>query len=87
MYRVIRFFTDLKDDNHAYNVGDTFPRAGMVVSEARLEELSGSRNKQNEPLIAKVEGKAKAEPMADGSVEAAPAEEAEKPKRGRKKKG
>lgn len=50
-YRVIHFFTDLQDSNHAYNVGDAFPRIGMTVTEARLKELSGSKNKQNKPLI------------------------------------
>lgn len=55
MYRVIRFFTDLKDNNHAYNVGDIFPRMGVDASEERLEELSGSNNKQHAPLIQKIE--------------------------------
>lgn len=50
-YRVIHFFTDLQDSNHAYNVGDVFPRIGMNVTSARLKELSGSKNKQNKPLI------------------------------------
>lgn len=55
MYRVIRFFTDLKDNNHAYNVGDVFPRIGVDVPEERLEELSGSNNKQHAPLIKRIE--------------------------------
>ena len=55
MYRVIRFFTDLHDGDHPYNVGDPFPRQGVKVTEERLAELSGSSNKQGTPLIEKFE--------------------------------
>lgn len=55
MYKVIKFFTDLHDNNHPYNVGDIFPRKGVTVSEGRLAELAGSNNKLGEPLIVKVE--------------------------------
>lgn len=55
MYRVIKAFTDLHDGDHPYNVGDSFPRAGIKVTEKRLEELSGASNKQGTPLIEKVE--------------------------------
>ena len=55
MYRVIKYFTDLQDNNHAYHVGEQFPHDGMEVSEARLIELSTNKNRQNVPLIAKVE--------------------------------
>lgn len=54
-YKVINFFTDLQDNNFAYEVGDTFPRKGLEVSEARIAELSGSDNLQKKPLIAAVE--------------------------------
>lgn len=54
MYKVIKFFTDLQDSNYAYKVGDVFPREGMTVSDKRLKELSGSKNKQGVPLIEKV---------------------------------
>lgn len=53
-YRVIKFFTDLQDNNHAYNVGDTYPREGLNPSEERIAELSGSDNKQGVPLIKEV---------------------------------
>jgi len=59
MYQVIRFFTDLKDNDYAYKVGDTFPREGVEVSEERLAELAGSDNKQGTPLIKKVRAKRK----------------------------
>lgn len=55
MYRVIKAFTDLHDRDHLYQVGDPFPRPGIQVSERRLEELSGSSNKQGTPLIEKFE--------------------------------
>lgn len=55
MYRVIKHFTDLQDDNHPYEVGETFPREGLKVSGARIAELSGKENKQHCPLIEKVE--------------------------------
>lgn len=57
MYKVINFFTDLQDFNHPYKVGDVFPRQGMNVSEERLKELAGSKNKQGKPLIEKIEEK------------------------------
>ncbi len=55
MYRVINFFTDLHDENHPYNVGDSFPREGIAVTDKRLAELSSSDNKQGRPLIALVD--------------------------------
>ena len=51
MYKVIKFFTDLQDNNHPYNAGDIFPRSGLEVSEERIAELAGSDNKQGVPLI------------------------------------
>lgn len=54
MYKVIHFFTDLQDNNHAYNVGDAFPRSGVKVSDERLSELAGYHNKQGRRLIEKV---------------------------------
>lgn len=54
-YKVIKFFTDLQDDGHPYNVGDTFPRVGVSVSKERLDELAGSGNRQGVPLIEAVE--------------------------------
>lgn len=53
MYRVIHYFTDLQDHDHPYNVGDVFPRDGLAVSDARIAELAGNKNKQGMPLILK----------------------------------
>lgn len=55
MYKVIKFFRDLQDNNHAYHVGDSFPYNGMEVSEDRLKELSTDANRRHVPLIEKVE--------------------------------
>ena len=55
MYKVIKFFHDLQDNKHAYNVGDVFPREGVEASAERIAELSGTENKQGCPLIEKVE--------------------------------
>ncbi len=75
MYKVIKFFTDLKDHDHAYRVGDIFPRKGLTVSEERLKELSTDQNKRGIPLIEvvsenKPEPEAEAEPQED--IEAMP---------------
>ena len=51
-YKVIHFFNDLQDFNHAYHVGDDYPRMGVKVSDARIAELASSKNKQGKPLIA-----------------------------------
>ena len=54
MYKVIKHFIDLQDNNHTYNAGDSFPRSGVSVTEERLAELAGSNNKQGVPLIEKI---------------------------------
>ena len=75
MYKVIEYFTDLQDDNFAYNVGDTFPREGKEVSAERFTELSTSANLRGVPLIEEVREQAeKSEPVEDAPK-----------KRGRKK--
>ena len=59
MYRVIHKFYDLKDNNHAYSVGDTFPRNGVEVGTERIAELSSDKNLQGVPLIEEVAEKPK----------------------------
>ena len=58
MYKVIKFFVDLQDNNHSYNEGDIYPRNGLEVSNERIAELAGSDNKQGEPLIVEIADKA-----------------------------
>ena len=55
MYKVIKYFTDLHDADYEYHPGDAFPRKGVKVTKARIEELAGEKNKQGGPLIEKVE--------------------------------
>ena len=55
MYRVIKYFTDLQDNNHEYNVGDIYPHNKKKVSASRIKELSTDKNRQGIPLIEKVE--------------------------------
>lgn len=55
MYRVIKFFTDLQDNNHEYNVGDVYPHNKKKVSASRIKELSTHKNRQGVPIIEKVE--------------------------------
>ena len=54
MYKVIKYFEDLKDNRHPYKVGDIFPRNGLEVSESRIDELSRDKNRRGEPLIVEV---------------------------------
>lgn len=51
MYEVIKLFTDLKDNNYRYEVGDSYPRDGYEPTEERIKELSGNANKQHTALI------------------------------------
>lgn len=53
-YRVIRFFYDLTDSAHEYNVGDSFPRKGLAVSDARIKELLSGKNRLKTPVIEEV---------------------------------
>ena len=73
-YTVLRYFTDLQDNNYAYRAGDTYPRKGMSPSTERIEELASDKNKQHTPLIKAVSEISEAEKL----------EKPEKPKRKRK---
>ena len=59
MYKVIKYFTDLQDNNYAYYVGDTFPRNGVDVGAERIEELASDKNLQGVPLIEEIAEKPK----------------------------
>lgn len=54
-YKVIKHFTDMQDNNHAYNEGDTYPREGMSVLPSRIRELATNENRQGVALIAEIE--------------------------------
>lgn len=53
MYKVVRYFTDIQDNNRPYNVGDVFPHkeCGYPVTENRLAELASRNNLQRTQLI------------------------------------
>ena len=59
MYRVVHKFYDLKDNNHAYSVGDTFPHNGVEVDAGRIAELASDKNRLGIPLIDAIEEKPK----------------------------
>ena len=57
MYKVIERFEDAQDNGHEYQVGDTYPRDGLEVSEERFTELSTTNNRRNLIAIKLVEDK------------------------------
>ena len=59
MYRVIHKFYDLKDNNHTYSVGDTFPHDGVEVEAERVAELASDKNRLGIPLIEEIKEKPK----------------------------
>ena len=59
MYKVIKYFTDLQDNNYAYYVGDTFPHNGVEVGAERIAELESDKNRRGIPLIEEVAEKPK----------------------------
>lgn len=76
MYKVIKTFTDLQDDNNKYEVGGVYPRDGYTPDKGRIAELSSSLNRQGVPLIEKIDSE-ESKKTSDEPIE-------EKPKRTRK---
>lgn len=58
MYRVIKAFTDMQDDNYAYDptnpARNTYPRKGLNVLQSRINELASNKNRQGVPLIEEI---------------------------------
>lgn len=77
MYEVITSFTDLKDNNYKYQVGDKFPHDGIEVSKERIEELLTDKNRRHKPMITEV---------VEKKAEEAKTEEKSAPKKGGRKK-
>lgn len=69
-YKVIKHFTDMQDNNFAYQVGDEYPRKGMSVLPSRIKELAGKKNRQGCPLIEEIP-EAEETPKKKKSVEKA----------------
>ena len=71
MYRVIKAFTDMQDDNYAYDptnpARNTYPRKGLNVLQSRINELASNKNRQGVPLIEKIPEKVE-EPKKKKSV-------------------
>ena len=59
MYKVIKSFTDLQDNNYTYYVGDTFPHNGVDVDAERTAELASDKNRLGVPLIEEIAEKPK----------------------------
>ena len=59
MYKVLKSFTDLQDNNYSYYVGDTFPHNGVEVGAERIAELASDKNRRGIPLIEEVAEKPK----------------------------
>ena len=64
MFRVIKHFVDLQDNNYKYDVGDTYPRKGLNVLQSRINELASDKNLQKTPLIEEIPEKV-AEPKKE----------------------
>ena len=71
MYKVLRYFTDLQDNNYPYKAGDAFPRKGLDVTAERLKELSTAKNKRGVPVIEEIKEEAEA-PKAEKPKAAKP---------------
>lgn len=54
-YVVLTDFTDSKYGSHVYKVDDVYPCEGYQPSQERIMELSGSKNRLRQPLIAECE--------------------------------
>ena len=54
MYKVIKHFVDLQDNNYKYDVGGIYPRKGLHVLQSRINELASNKNRQGCPLIEEI---------------------------------
>ena len=54
MYRVIKAFVDLQDNNYKYDINDVYPRKGLNVLQSRINELASNKNLQKTPLIEEI---------------------------------
>ena len=54
MYRVIKAFVDLQDNNYKYDINDIYRRKGVNVLQSRINELASNKNLQKTPLIEEI---------------------------------
>lgn len=60
VYKVIKKFKDLKDNDHIYEVDDIYPRKDIKledISHKRIKELTTKKNKIGEILIEEIKEK------------------------------
>jgi hypothetical protein len=53
-YKVIKYFTDMQDNDFEYNEGDVYPRKDLSVLPSRIKELSTTQNRRKEILIVEI---------------------------------
>ena len=51
MYKALEHFRDLQDNGYSYDTGDIFPREGLTVDQARIDELASDKNRRHRPMI------------------------------------
>lgn len=54
MFKVIKEFRDLQDNDYIYEVNDIYPHDNREVPVERIEELAGKKNKIGRRLIQKL---------------------------------
>lgn len=60
VYKVIKKFKDLKDNDHIYEVNDIYPRKDIKledIPQKRIKELTTTKNKIGKILIEEIEEK------------------------------
>jgi len=67
MYKVLKAFTDLQDDNYVYLAGDVYPREGVLIKQDRLDALASKDNVRGEALIELVEEETAAKKAQEAS--------------------
>ena len=77
-YVVIEHFCDMGDNGRSYNVGDSYPRKGLSVTDNRLKALATAENALHRPLIKLVESE-KVKIEEESAKAPTPVETIEKP--------
>lgn len=84
-YTVKEDFVDIHDDSHFYRAGDKYPRPGVSVSDARIAELSGAKNRVGRTLIEPVEQPVETIHGEDKEIPTQPVKTSRRGRRSRKK--
>ena len=54
MYEVVRRFRDTKNNDHVYEVGDTYPVSGYKPNKGRIDELVKGTNKYGKVYLKEI---------------------------------